>query len=214
MVSTTLQNFNSSDLEQFEGLFRHSKVLALIDNTDTAITSNTTNVTLAQKFTPTTTAATSYTVNFSNAFYNPHTEHNKASGGIITSSAFYISGDTTNIHYFDDDGAGNLRLYYISAGARVYADSTAGTVTYSTGQIIINSIHITSADVVDGVASTQIRITAIPNSKDIVPLRNQILEIDFVNTIITGEVDTVAVGDSAAGTDYVPRPANPSTSSY
>ena len=214
LVSTTLQNFNSSDLEQFEGLFRHSKVLALIDNTDTAITSNTTNVTLAQKFTPTTTAATSYTVNFSNAFYNPHTEHNKASGGIITSSGFYISGDTTNIHYFDDDGAGNLRLYYISAGARVYADSTAGTVTYSTGQIIINSIHITSADVVDGVASTQIRITAIPNSKDIVPLRNQILEIDFVNTIITGEVDTVAVGDSAAGTDYVPRPANPSTSSY
>ena len=214
LVSTTLQNFNASDLEQFEGLFRHSKVLALIDNTDTAITSNTTNVTLAQKFTPTTTAATSYTINFNNAFYNPHTEHNKASGGIITSSGFYISGDTTNIHYFDDDGAGNLRLYYISAGARVYADSTAGTITYSTGKIAINSIYITSADVVDGASSTQIRITAIPNSKDIVPVRNQILEIDFINTSITGEVDTVAVGDSAAGTDYVPRPANPSTASY
>jgi hypothetical protein len=42
LVSTTLQNYNSSDLEQFEGLFRHSKVLGLIDNTDTAITSNTT----------------------------------------------------------------------------------------------------------------------------------------------------------------------------
>ena len=214
LVSTTLQNYNTSDLEQFEGLFRHSKVLALIDNTDTSIMSNTTNITLAQKFTPTTTAATSYTINFNNAFYNPHTEHNKASGGIITSSAFYISGDTTNLHYFDDDGAGNLRLYYISGGARNYVDSTAGTVTYTTGQIIINSIYITSVDVVDGVSSTQIRITAIPNSKDIVALRNQILEIDFVNTSITGEVDTVAVGDSAAGTDYVPRPANPSTASY
>ena len=214
LVSTTLQNFNTSDLEQFEGLFRHSKVLALIDNTDTAITSNTTNVTLAQKFTPTTTEKTSYTISFNNAFYNPHSEHNKSAGGIITSSGFYISGDTTNIHYYDDDGAGNLRLYYISAGARVYADETAGTVTYSTGKIVTDSIHITSADVVDGVASSQIRLTAIPNSKDIVPLRNQILEIDFVNTIITGEVDTVAVGDSAAGTDYVSRPANPSTASY
>ena len=214
LVSTTLQNYNTSDLEQFEGLFRHSKVLALIDNTDTSIMSNTTNITLAQKFTTTTTAATSYTINFNNAFYNPHTEHNKASGGIITSSAFYISGDTTNLHYFDDDGAGNLRLYYISGGARNYVDSTAGTVTYTTGQIIINSIYITSVDVVDGVSSTQIRITAIPNSKDIVALRNQILEIDFVNTSITGEVDTVAVGDSAAGTDYVSRPANPSTASY
>ena len=151
LVSTTLQNYNTSDLEQFEGLFRHSKVLALIDNTDTSIMSNTTNITLAQKFTPTTTAATSYTINFNNAFYNPHTEHNKASGGIITSSAFYISGDTTNLHYFDDDGAGNLRLYYISGGARNYVDSTAGTVTYTTGQIIINSIYITSVDVVDGV---------------------------------------------------------------
>ena len=214
LVSTTLQNFNVSDLEQFEGLFRHSKVLALIDNTDTAITSNTTNVTLAQKFTPTTTEKTSYTISFNNAFYNPHSEHNKSAGGIITSSGFYISGDTTNIHYYDDDGAGNLRLYYISAGARVYADETAGTVTYSTGKIVTDSIHITSADVVDGVASSQIRLTAIPNSKDIVPLRNQILEIDFVNTVITGEVDTVAVGDSAAGTDYVSRPANPSTASY
>ena len=213
-VSTTLQSFNTSDLEKFDGLFRHSKVLGLIDNTDTAITSNTTNITLAQKFTPTTTAATSYNINFNNAFYNPHSEHNKSSGGIITSSAFYVTGDATNLHYFDDDGAGNLRLYYISGGARNYVDNTAGTVTYSTGKIVINSIYITSVDIVDGAASSQIRITAIPNSKDIVPLRNQILVIDFVNTSITGEVDTIAVGDSAAGTDFVPRPANPSTASY
>ena len=87
-------------------------------------------------------------------------------------------------------------------------------MTYTTGKIAINSIHITSVDVVDGQTSTQIRITAIPNSKDIVPLRNQVLEIDFTNTSITGEVDTIAVGDSAAGTDFVPRPANPSTASY
>ena len=214
LVSTTLQNYNSDDLEQFEGLFRHSKVLGLIDNTDTAITSNTTNITLAQKFTPTTTAATSYTLNFNNAFYNPHSEHNKAAGGIITSSGFYISGDTTNIHYWDDDGAGNLRLYYISAGARVYADETAGTVTYSTGKIVTDSIYITSADVVDEVASTQIRITALPDSKDIVPIRNQLLEIDFTNTSISGEVDTVAVGDSAAGTTYTTTSSYSTTSSY
>ena len=214
LVSTTLQNFNSSDLEQFEGLFRHSKVLALIDNTDTAITSNTTNVTLAQKFTPTTTAATSYTINFNNAFYNPHTEHNKASGGIIASTGFYISGDATNIHYFDDDGAGNLRLYYISAGARVYTDETAGTITYTTGQIITDSIYITSVDLVDGATSTQIRVTAIPDSKDIITLRNQLLEIDFTNTVIKGEVDTIAVGDSSAGTNYTTTSAHTTTTSY
>jgi len=214
LVSTTLQNYNTSDLEQFEGLFRHSKVLGLIDNTDSSITSNATNITMAQKFTPTTTAATAYTINFNNAFYNPHSEHNKASGGVIASTGFYISGDTTNIHYWDDDGDGNLRLYYVSAGARVYADSTAGTVTYSTGEIATDSIYITSVDTVDGVASSQIRITAVPDSKDIVPLRNQLLEIDFINTIIKGEVDTVAVGDSAAGTTYTTTSAYTPTSSY
>ena len=214
LVSTTLQNYNSSDLEQFEGLFRHSKVLGLIDNTDTAITSNTTNLIIGQFFTPTTTAATSYTLNFNNAFYNPHTEHNKASGGIIASTGFYISGDATNIHYFDDDGAGNLRLYYISAGARVYADETAGTITYTTGQIITDSIYITSVDLVDGATSTQIRVTAIPDSKDIITLRNQLLEIDFTNTVIKGEVDTIAVGDSSAGTNYTTTSAHTTTTSY
>ncbi|NWJ44123.1 hypothetical protein HX837_08005 [Marine Group I thaumarchaeote] len=214
LVLTTLQNYNSSDLEQFEGLFRHSKVLGLIDNTDTAITSNTTNITMAQKFTPTTTAATTYTINFNNAFYNPHSEHNKSSGGIIASTGFYISGDTTNIHYYDDDGDGNLRLYYVSAGARVYADSTAGTITYTTGKIVTDSVYITSADIVDGVASTQIRITAVPDSKDIVPVRNQVLEIDFTNTAITGEVDTVSVGDSGAGTTYTTTSSYSTTSSY
>ena len=214
LVSTTLQNYNSSDLEQFEGLFRHSKVLGLIDNTDTAITSNATNIILAQKFTPTTTEATSYTLNFNNAFYNPHTEHNKASGGIIASTGFYISGDATNIHYFDDDGAGNLRLYYISAGARVYTDETAGTITYTTGQIITDSIYITSVDLVDGATSTQIRVTAIPDSKDIITLRNQLLEIDFTNTVIKGEVDTIAVGDSSAGTNYTTTSAHTTTTSY
>ena len=214
LVSTTLQTYNTSDLEQFEGLFRHSKVLALIDNTDTAITSNTTNVTLAQKFTPTTTATTAYTLNFNNAFYNPHSEHNKSAGGVIASTGFYISGDTTNVHYWDDDGAGNLRLYYISAGARVYTDETAGTITYTTGQIITDSIYITSVDLVDGATSTQIRVTAIPDSKDIITLRNQLLEIDFTNTVIKGEVDTIAVGDSSAGTNYTTTSAHTTTTSY
>ena len=213
-VKTTLSDYSDSSLEKFDGIFRHSKVLGLIDDTSTAITSSSANVTIGHFFTPTTTASTAYTINFNNAFYNPHSEHNKSAGGVIASTGFYISGDATNVHYFDDDGAGNLRLYYVSAGTRVYADSTAGTVTYSTGKIVTDSIYITSAYEVDGEASSQIRITAVPDSKDIVPLRNQILEIDFTNTKITGEVDTIAVGDSAAGTNYTATSAYTPTSSY
>ena len=60
----------------------------------------------------------------------------------------------------------------------------------------------------------RIRITAIPDSKDIVPVRNQVLEIDFVNSTITGEVDTIAVSDSSAGTTYTTHLLITSTSSY
>ena len=214
LVSDTLSTYNSSTLGQFEGLFRHSKVTSLIDNTDNSILNNNTNVNLGKYFTPTTTESTEYTINFNNAFYNPHSEHNKASGGVIASTGFKIDGDTTNIMYFDDDGDGILRLYYISAGARVYQDSTAGTVTYSTGKIVTDSIYIASVESVDGIASSQIRITAVPDSKDIVPVRNQILEIDFTNTVITGEVDTIAIGDSGASATYSTTSTYTPTSSY
>ena len=44
---------------------------------------------------------------------------------------------------------------------------------------------------VDGLASTKIRITAIPDSYDIIPVRNQILELDLVNTKISAIVDAI-----------------------
>ena len=45
----------------------------------------------------------------------------------------------------------------------------------------------------DGDTSVSIRITAIPNSNDVVPVRNQLLEIDTTNTSVTGSVDTTSV---------------------
>ena len=87
-------------------------------------------------------------------------------------------------------------------------------MTYSDGKIVTDGINITSVAEVDGAVSTQIRVTAIPESKDIVPVRNQVLEIDFTNTSVTGEVDTVAVGDTGAGSTYTPTSSYTTTSSY
>ena len=41
----------------------------------------------------------------------------------------------------------------------------------------------------DGVAQTYIRITVQPDSNDIVPVRNQILEIDTTNLSVSGAVE-------------------------
>jgi len=207
-ITNDLTSYNTNTLEQFEGLFRHSKITRLVDDANSSILNNTTNVTLGKFFTPTTTAAASYNLYFNNALYNPHTGHNASGGGILSSTGFFISGDTTNEHFFDDNGEGVVRLYYTQSGIKVYTDSTAGTINYATGAIAIDSIFITTVSDVDGGTSTQIRITVIPNSKDIVPIRNQVLKIDFTNSTITGQVDTIAVGDAAAATTYA------STTSY
>jgi hypothetical protein len=207
-ITNDLTSYNTNTLEQFEGLFRHSKITRLVDDANSSILNNTTNVTLGKFFTPTTTASASYNLYFNNALYNPHTGHNASGGGILSSTGFFISGDTTNEHFFDDNGEGVVRLYYVQSGIKVYTDSTAGTINYATGAIAIDSIFITTVSDVDGGTSTQIRITVIPNSKDIVPIRNQVLKIDFTNSTITGQVDTIAVGDAAAATTYA------STTSY
>jgi hypothetical protein len=179
-----------------------------------SVLSNTTNVTLGKFFTPTTTAATSYYIYFNNALYNPHSGHNASAGGILSSTGFFISGDTTNEHFLDDNGEGVVRLYYVQVGARVYVDSTAGTINYATGAVFIESLFITTISDVDGVASTQVRLTVIPNSKDIVPVRNQILKLDLINSTITGQVDSVAVGDGSAGGTYTTSTSYSTPSGY
>ena len=56
----------------------------------------------------------------------------------------------------------------------------------------INAVQITSVSNVDGSASTQFRLTVLPDSNDIIPVRNQLLEIDTVNTTVVGNVDATA----------------------
>ena len=213
-VVSAITSYNTNNLGEFEQLFRHSQVTRLIDDAQDSILSNTTNITLGKLFTPTTTAATSYYIYFNNALYNPHSGHNAASGGILSSTGFFISGDTTNEHFLDDNGAGIVRLYYLQVGERVYVDSTAGTIDYATGEVFIESIFITTISDVDGVASTQVRLTVIPNSKDIAPVRNQLLKIDLTNTTVTGQVDTVAVGDGSAGGTYTTNTSYSTPSGY
>ena len=207
-VLSTISTYGNNTLENFTGIFRHSKLTENINNADTSILSNITTVKLYKYIIPTLSSALKYTLSFNNAFYNPHSGHNSDAGGVISSTGFKISGDTVNEHFLDDDGAGNIRLYYLNGTTRIYTTSTYGTVSYTTGEVILTSANITSISNVDGVASTQIRVFAIPNSNDIVPVRNQVLSIDTTNSTITGDVDTVESGSSEAGTSYT------TTSSY
>ena len=180
-------------------MFRHSKFIETVNKVDTAILSNITTVKLHKSFTATTTSTTTYTIGFNNAFYNPHSGHNSSAGGILVSSGFKVNGDTTNEYFLDEDGEGNVRLYYLAAGVRTYTNNTQGTIDYTTGTIVLNSLFVTEVSNVDGATSTAIRLTITPNSVDVKPVRNQVLQIDETNTTTTVTADDF---DTTSGIGY------------
>ena len=200
-VISSLTNYNTNILQRFDGIFRYSKVTGLIDDADASIVSNITTVRVRKSFTPILNTSTRYDVYFRNAFYNPHTGHNADMGGILSSSGFKIDGNNNEM-FLDDDGSGNIRRYYFDGGVRVYANSTQGTVDYTTGQVTLNSLNITSISNIRGSSSSVIEITVVPNSNDIVPVRNTIVEIDIANSTVTVEKDTFIGGGNEAGVGY------------
>ena len=201
-ILTTLNNYNTNTLSQFDGVFRYSKVTGLIDNTDTSILSNITTLKVRKDFTPTLAASTKYNIYFRNALYNPHSGHNSADGGILESTGFKVSGDSSTVFFLDDDGAGNVRRYSFSGATTVYTASNQGTIDYDTGAITINSLSVLSIENIRGEASTKIELTVVPSSNDVVPVRDQILEIDTANSFITVTADTFVGGSADAGVGY------------
>mgnify|MGYP003117852683 FL=1 len=70
----------------------------------------------------------------------------------------------------------------------------------------MTSFNITAVENTDGTLD----ITVKPDSNDVIPVRNQIIEIDIVGSSTTAEVDTYAQGTTSAGVGYT---TNASTAS-
>ena len=207
LVKNTINQFDTDNLNGFDAIFRHSNLTKTIDEADSAILSNTTNIRLRKKLNGTvSTNPKGYTLSMGNALFNPHSGHNADAGGIVTTTGFKVGGDSVNTHYFDDDGKGNLRRYYLSGSTRIYKDSAAGTINYSTGLISINAFILTSTVNAD----TSIDFTVIPSGNDVVAERGNLIDISMDDVKVTGEVDTIASGESSAGVGYT----STSTSSY
>ena len=193
-VRTTIQNYSNDSLESFDSVFHYSALTRAIDETNNGITSNLISFKVKKLVTPTLNATGSYTFDFRNSLYNPESGHNAIAGGIVTSTSFTVddSSLTTRTVFFDDDGAGNLRMFYFSGATRVYLNSAVGTVNYTTGKIIVSSIVPTGISNSDNT----IALSVIFNSLDIIPLRDQIVEIRDADIIVTVTEDTAAATGS------------------
>ena len=206
-IITSITNYNKNTLQKFDSIYRHSKLTGLIDSVDTSILSNITTVKIRKSFTPTLLSSNKYDIYFRNSLFNPHTGHNTIAGGILSSTGFKIDGNDNEM-FLDDDGSGSVRLYYLSSGIRTYINNTQGTINYTSGQITINSLNVASISNIRGTTSTVIELTVTPDSNDIVPVRDQIVEIDVTNSGITVTADTFVGGSADAGVGYT------TTSSY
>ena len=202
-IVDTITNYNKNTLTAFDGVFRYSKVTGLIDDVDNSILSNITTVKIKKDFTPTINSSTRYDVYFRNAIYNPHSGHE----AVLSSTGFKISGNTNEM-FLDDDGIGNVRVYYLVSGIKTVQNDKQGTIDYATGQITLNSLSVASISNIRSVASTKIEITVSPSSNDVVPVRDQILEIDVENSTVNVSEDTFVGGSAEAGVGYT------TTSSY
>lgn len=202
LVLATLTNYNDNTLKQFDGILRHSKLVKTIDDTDSSILSNSTKYKMYQEVTPVTTKKETYTIKFNNALYHPHSGHMS----IVSSTGFKINGDTTNEYFLDDDGSGNVRLYYVADTIKTFANTTQGTVDYTTGEIKINDLYITSVSNINGSTSTVFRLTVQPDSKDIKSVRNQVLEFNLndatVNVSVDNFAETAGVGYTTTSSNY------------
>jgi hypothetical protein len=193
LIQDTLDDFSLNNLNKFDGLFRHSALTKAIDSSDPAILSSTVRPYLFQNLTPTANVLNNKTLSFPGVIYTP----SGASESCITSTSFLDGNDVTN--YFNDKAIVDstdrrIFAYQLVGDDKVTTIDNCGTVTPSTGTVVLNNFTPANA--------TAIRITVTPNSLDIAPKRDEILSIDGTRLSVTAEEDTIATAGSSGAVDY------------
>ena len=201
-VLNTLNSYSiSSDVNSFGGRFKFSRVNTLIDNTNRGITSNITKVRMRRDLSVEMNKFATYEICFGNKFHQKTGKYN------IKSSGFKIK-DTSDTLYLTDDPInsinGKILFFKLIDNVPTIISSDAGTVDYLKGEIKLNIVNIVSTSL----PNNKIEIQAIPESNDVIALKDIYLQIDINNTIVNTIEDTITSGENISATEYV------STSSY
>ena len=192
VVRDTISDFNFNNLNKFDGVFRHSQLTKLIDNSDPAILNSIIRPRMFQNIA----SKASQDNNFSLTFAAPFFQSGDSSNFIIASSAFKVNNVD---HFFGDipiSGSTNRRVivFKVVNGQNVTVINDAGLVETEKGKITLNNFRPDS--------DTSVRITIVPNSLDIAPKREQLLSIFNSLVTITPEIDTIATGGSSGAITY------------
>lgn len=199
-IINSLNSYSKSiDLNKFGGRFKYSKLLQVIDNTDTAITSNITKIRMRRDLKASVNQSAQYELCFGNRF------HINEDGFNIKSTGFKISGETDTVYLTDipndDKKTGIISIVkpLQETGTNRVIVKNAGIVDYEKGEVILQTILITSTSLPDNI----IEIQAIPESNDVVGLKDLYLSLSVSKSTINMVRDVIASGDEISGTVFV-----------
>jgi hypothetical protein len=199
-VIKTLESYsNSTELNSFGGRFKYSKVSSLIDNTSTSITSNITKIKIRRDLQPEYNKLATYEICFGNQFHIKKL-NSDGRGYNIKSTGFTVK-DTSGTLYMSDvpktDELGIIFFFKLVDGVPVVVNNNAGTVDYTKGEIKLNAITFTSSTSTAG-----IEIEAIPESNDVLALKDIYLELDSTKLNVGVLEDVIASGENTSATQY------------
>ena len=202
-VTNTLTTYSrSSDLNDFGGRFKYSKVVGLVDDSARGVTSNITKVKMRRDIAPEFNTFATYELCFGNRFYI------QCSGYGIRSTGFSVSNIDGTVYLGDipTEGTtkGKLVLFKLDNNQPLVVKSNAGIVDYLKGEIILDVVNITGTSLANGT----IQVESIPESNDIIALKDLYLQLDVQHSTVTALPDVVSSGENTAATNYV------TTSSY
>ena len=191
----------STDLNKFGGRFKYSKVLNVIDKIDDAISSNISRVIIRRNLKALVNQFAQYELCYGNRF------HINPDGRNIKSTGFTIAGQT-DLLYFTDmpnkningalDGSGKGVIAIVKGDGEQLIVASAGTVDYIHGEIILNTINITSTEKANNI----VEIQAFPESNDIISLKDLYLTFSVDNSQINMVKDTITSGEQISGVGF------------
>ena len=195
----------SVHLNKFGGRFKYSKVLNVIDKIDDAISSNITRVRIRRNLKALINQSAQYELCYGNAFrVNPE-------GKNIKSTGFTVQGQKDMLYLTDIpnknsdgslDGSGKGVLAVVKGDIDVQDNeliiSSAGVVDYVHGEIILNTINITST----AKSNNIVEIQAFPDSNDVIGLKDLYLSFSIGDSEINMVKDTISSGEQISGVGY------------
>lgn len=191
-VKDAIYAYDDANLQGFDSILRFSKFTNSIDNADNSIVSNITKLTITREIQTKFNISAEYKINL----INPISQIGNKSGDVISTNGFFIP-TSTRVHYLDDDGEGNIRLYYRDTSFnKVIVNPTIGTVDYAAGYIVISNLNIYALQ------SSDFLLTVKPSSYDVVSALNQIVQVSRENLVVNIVADKTASGDLEAGYNY------------